>query len=236
MEGRWKQQATAGGASTWIEEVEASWGPEEMPRDERYLTPEHWQEIVAITDTEWDLDRFKALVTETEEVLSLYPALLEALESSPSPAEKLAYLEPLLQRAERVLANLDASEGDALWFDFALQGTDYARTRTSLVQALQTLLAAGRQVATELEGTDPRSGPVEQVQRLLVADLRRLFDSYCSPILLEDEGMTNIARTRFVRLCLDAARIEARPAALAAAHAVKPEASLLHLVRRPSSD
>lgn len=229
----WQRRAAAGGASAWLEEVDAGWDPEDRPA-EPSLSAEHWQEIVAITDLEWDLDRFRALISETEEVLSLYPPLLEAMQDTPTLGQRLAYLEPLLQRAERLSAGLGASEYDALWFDFAVQGADLTALRAQLTELLDKLLTTGRRVVADLESTDPRQGSVEQVQQLLVADLRRVFDEYCSPILLEDEGLSNISRSRFVRLCLDAARVDASPAALAAA--VKPRASLKELVGRSRRD
>lgn len=212
------------------EAIEGSESKEASPQIPR-LTPEHWQEIIVLTSLEDDMDHATALITQVEEVLGIYPLLLAAIADSPVATRKLVYLEPLAQRAERLLAALRAREGDHLWFDFALQGMDYATNREALAAALENFLCGTQQVLPELEHRNYRQGPTEQVQYVLIGDLCRLFDGYGRTAALSGTEVADRNKTRFVRLCLDAAQIQAEAATVAGAQTLAMRTSVSQLAR-----
>lgn len=201
-----------------------------------HLAPRHWQEIIALAELEADIDRSMSLIAEVEELLEVYPALLETVEDAPPPARKLAYLEPLVQRAERLLAALHAPDGDALWFDFAVQGADFLGSRNALETGLENFLCSAQLVVGDLEQSGYRQGCAEQVQQVFVSDLYRLFDLYSAVLALHGETAASLARARFVNLCVEAAQIEIDPAALNVKPATVPVVPVQRLSRSKAGE
>lgn len=208
----------------------------EEPERKIHLTPQHWQEIIALAELEDDIDRSMSLIAEVEELLSVYPYLLETVEDAPPPARKLAYLEPLAQRTERLLASLHAPDGEALWFDFAVQGADFLGARNALETSLENFLCSAQMVLADLEQSGYRQGCAEQVQQVFVSDLYRLFDLYSTVLAVHGETAAGRARSRFVNLCLDAAHIEVDPSSLNVKPASGPVVPASHLLRPPATN
>lgn len=209
---------------------------EDQPSQEAFskgplLNPEHWQEIIELAGLENEMDHATALITQVEEVLGIYPLLLAAIADSPVATRKLVYLEPLAQRAERLLAALRVRDGDHLWFDFALLGLDYATNREALAAALENFLCGTQQVLPELEHRNYRQGPTEQVQYVLIGDLCRLFEGYARVGGNPDTELLDRNRNRFVHLCLDAAAIPAEAATIATAQTLAQRTSASQLAR-----